>query len=276
MYAFITGIKNDRDKRESFIVSLIVHLLLLLLFILPFVKQYEFESKFHSIAVNFTTELEAPQYFEEVAVASASKNKTQVPKEAQKAAPVVSEVEEKKAPVTSTKEPQKTTKAAIVSESTQTLEEVNVVSENIEEEKVDPAPTNAELVEEKKKAFSNLFKQSTVHSNNADEGTSLEPSTADIGDLVTGSGNVEGGLSGRAIISAPSIHDKSNHQGIVKVEICVNAQGRVISSDFRQKGSTTTEQYLIKLAKESVFEYQFTASDTPQQCGLITIEFRNS
>jgi len=81
------------------------------------------------------------------------------------------------------------------------------------------------------------------------------------------------GLSNRKVLFQPEIQDHSYKQGRVVINICVNAEGDVTSARYTQKGSTTTDAYLIELAEKSALLYKFSRSTVPKQCGIVNIVF---
>ncbi|GEM_PF-1909087 len=94
-----------------------------------------------------------------------------------------------------------------------------------------------------------------------------------------GRGQTEGfsfDLAGRDILAWPRINDRSNKEGIVVVEIVVDPSGRVVSARPGVRGSTTTDPYLLKLAKDAALKTQFTAAPNraTDQIGTLTIHFK--
>lgn len=92
--------------------------------------------------------------------------------------------------------------------------------------------------------------------------------------LSGGLGAVGGGLSGRGIIFEPKIVENSQKTGKVVVKVCVDQSGDVISAKYTQRGSTTTDSELVKVAEEAANKYRFTEGDLAEQCGTITIDFK--
>jgi outer membrane biosynthesis protein TonB len=129
-----------------------------------------------------------------------------------------------------------------------------------------------------KSKFSDLFSGGgSAGDNNSDQAkgdTKGDPNAKALEGISTGSGRVGGGLGGRGILYEPKIKDNSQKAGKVVVKVCVNKSGKVISSKFTQKGSTTTDAHLVKIAKESAVKYKFSASEIEEQCGTITVDFK--
>lgn len=93
----------------------------------------------------------------------------------------------------------------------------------------------------------------------------------------TGSGNGSGisfALTGRNMIRAPQVNDKSQETGKVVVDITVDKSGTVIGAIPGGRGSTTTSAYLFRLAKEAAMRAKFNPSDEADiQKGTMTFIF---
>lgn len=96
------------------------------------------------------------------------------------------------------------------------------------------------------------------------------------GGLVPGTGgDIGGGLSGRGVARRDRPNNSTNQFGTVVITVCVNQDGRVISAEYTQKGSTTSVGSLIDLAIASARKFQFAqnANAPDKQCGTITYRF---
>jgi TonB family protein len=85
---------------------------------------------------------------------------------------------------------------------------------------------------------------------------------------------VGGGLGSRGVTYEPKISDNSQKVGKVVVNVCVDRSGKVISAEYTQKGSTTTDSDLRELAERSARKFVFTESGIEKQCGTITVDFK--
>ncbi|MEP7268331.1 MAG: hypothetical protein ABI844_11960 [Saprospiraceae bacterium] len=101
-----------------------------------------------------------------------------------------------------------------------------------------------------------------------------DPNADNLKGISTGSGKVGGGLNGRGVKYEPTIQENSQKTGRVVVNVCVDADGKVISAKYTQKGSTTTDATLRQIAEENSAKFKFTASSIDQQCGTITFDFK--
>lgn len=87
-------------------------------------------------------------------------------------------------------------------------------------------------------------------------------------------GSVGGGLGGRKVLSLAKAAYNSQKQGTVRVKICVDSNGKVISAEPTQSGSTTTDGGLRAAATAAARQGRFAAepgADT--QCGWIEYNF---
>lgn len=89
-------------------------------------------------------------------------------------------------------------------------------------------------------------------------------------------GEIGGGLKGRKVLRKPNIKDNSQATGKVVVKVCVDKNGKVISSEYTQKGSTATDKGLIDKAVEGVKGYKFEpdSSHRDKVCGTISVTFK--
>lgn len=97
------------------------------------------------------------------------------------------------------------------------------------------------------------------------------------GDNSTGKGdsNVGGGLTGRGLDSKPSVTNRSQKQGKVRIKVCVDPKGNVVSAVYSISGSRTQDSYLVDLAKQSAKKFKFSSNPmAPEsQCGHIDFDF---
>jgi periplasmic protein TonB len=129
----------------------------------------------------------------------------------------------------------------------------------------------------KKKQFSDLLKKSNPGNNNnsGSQGQANgDPNASNLDGIAKGSGRIGGGLSGRGVVYEPQFVDRSQKTGKVNLSICVDATGKVSKAEFTQKGSTTSDPYLIDLARRTSLKYKFTASEITSQCGTVSVDFK--
>jgi len=82
-------------------------------------------------------------------------------------------------------------------------------------------------------------------------------------------------LKGRELERKPDRMTDAEEDGIVKIEIIVNAEGKVIKAAYTPKGSTTTNARLISKAQQAAYQYKFNKSPDgkSEQYGTVTVYF---
>jgi len=131
--------------------------------------------------------------------------------------------------------------------------------------------------EESKSSFSEAFKGSGKGSTNkpGSEGdTNGDPDAEKLKGISSGKGKIGGGLSDRGVAYEPPIREQTQKSGRVIIKVCVNKKGDVISADYTQKGSTTNDADLRRIAKNAAEKFRFTEGELNKQCGTITINFQ--
>ncbi len=101
-----------------------------------------------------------------------------------------------------------------------------------------------------------------------------DPDASRVEGITTGSGQVGDGLGGRGILRSPAVSDNSQKTGRIVLRVCVDASGKVISADFTQRGSTSTDSQLISIAKRNAQAWRFSEGTADRQCGTITYDFK--
>ncbi|HLF65747.1 MAG TPA: hypothetical protein VI603_18445 [Saprospiraceae bacterium] len=101
-----------------------------------------------------------------------------------------------------------------------------------------------------------------------------DPKATNLRGVSTGSGMVGGGLGNRGVKYEPTISDNSQKVGKVVLNVCVDKSGKVVSAEYTQRGSTTTDSDLRALAERSARKFIFTESPIEKQCGTITVDFK--
>ena len=101
-----------------------------------------------------------------------------------------------------------------------------------------------------------------------------DPNSDILEGISTGSGKIGGGLGSRGVLSAPDVSDNTQKSGRVVVRVCVDSSGKVISADFTQKGSTTSDSQLRATAIRNAKKYKFAKGSIDKQCGTITYDFK--
>jgi len=91
-----------------------------------------------------------------------------------------------------------------------------------------------------------------------------------------GPGGISYSLQGRGFQALPSPKYDYQGEGRVVVEVSVDRSGKVVQATPGTKGSTTLDEYLLKVAKEAALEARFEVKqDAPAiQKGFITYNFK--
>lgn len=298
--------QEKKKRRDSMALSLIIHAFLLLFFLFPLFSFYSKNEppRFQGIQVALgdpqieqrNTPAAKQEKQEEKKVVQKKTKAAAKPSKAtkSKSAPqkVVSQTREDESPVVATKKKvvSKKTDAKAEAKKKAKLEankqreaeearkkaEEEAKKEAEEAERAEEARKKAEAAKKKadaKKKFQGLLdnSSSTAPAGGQENG---HPNAEALKRLSTGKGRIGDGLGDRKVLYAPQIKDNSQKTGRVKVNICVNAAGKVIKAQFTQKGSTTTDANLIDLALEGAEKYEFSTSKATEQCGEITIDFK--
>lgn len=127
-----------------------------------------------------------------------------------------------------------------------------------------------------KSKFGSMFSKGKGSGGNA--GNQGDPSGDSTGEALrgtsTGVGIIGGGLDGRGLTYSPRIQDNTQKSGKVVVKVCVNSSGDVISAEYTQAGSTTTDMELRNIAVTNARKFRFSPHSVDKQCGTISIDFR--
>ncbi|HXB44922.1 MAG TPA: hypothetical protein VNV85_12730 [Puia sp.] len=81
------------------------------------------------------------------------------------------------------------------------------------------------------------------------------------------------GLQGRKIIGTPSFTDEFNENAKVAVDIHVDGNGNVTSSDYQMRGSTTSESSMVAIALRKAKQVKFN-SGSQESFGTLVFNFK--
>lgn len=291
--------KEEENRQKGLIVSFVVHALLLLLCLIPYMTYEDPPKQLSGITVAFgspdggagdvaptTEETVEPQESKPTESSSANNNQESKAPEKQnevaqpkKAAVPISDVTPlQDESVVAAEEAQKQKAEA----DAQAAAEAEVIKRQAERLAAQEAQRKAEeeakkaALDKSKSTFSDLFGQGSGNNNSTgNQGDpNGDPNSSALDQIATGSGRIGGGLSNRGVVFEPEINDSSQKTGKVVIKVCVDSSGKVVEADYTQRGSTTTDKYLVDVATKAAMKYQFTPSDVETQCGSITIEFK--
>jgi hypothetical protein len=81
-------------------------------------------------------------------------------------------------------------------------------------------------------------------------------------------------LTHRNILETPIIENETDKFGVVRMDVCVNQKGEVISIKYNKEDSDTKDEELIKMAENFTKQYLFEKSHLSRQCGYIIFKFQ--
>ncbi|MFT6336528.1 MAG: membrane protein involved in colicin uptake [Saprospiraceae bacterium] len=290
--------KEEENKQKGIIVSVVIHLLLLLLCLIPYMAIEDKPEQLSGILVSFgspengssdaapISDNDQPTQDSKPSESSSADDDSKSTAPAQEEA--VSKPKEAAAPIQeitpisetsdiaakeAKKEKSKRDKEAAEADKLKSQAEERAKLEA--QKKADEAAKKAAL-DAKKGQFSDLLGSGKGNNNNTgNQGVpNGDPNSSALDQLATGSGRIGGGLSNRGVLFEPEINDSSQKTGKVVIKVCVDKTGKISEAKFTQRGSTTTDKYLVDIATKAAKKYQFTPSDIETQCGNITIEFK--
>ncbi len=92
----------------------------------------------------------------------------------------------------------------------------------------------------------------------------------------SGSGTGGYGLGGRSLVSNGKVQQDCNQEGRVVVKIVVDRNGKVISAEPGQRGTTNNDPCLMEPARRTAFMHRWnTDSNAPsQQIGFVVVNFK--
>jgi hypothetical protein len=272
---------NEKHKNTGYIVSLIAHILVIIILLMPLlIREPVNEAEgillvFGDPDAGYMNEL--PTAPEPSLTKPLESNSNNSPSES-----IVSKAKEDVAPVKAT-DNKKTTTPNANDAITKAKKAEDDAKKQLELERKNREAAERAIAEKEaadranqKKKYSDLFgKGQGTNGTPGNQGSEKgSPDGKALEGISKGSGRIGGGLNGRGVEYEPSFTDNSQKTGRVTLSICVNNQGNVSKAEFTQKGSTTSDPYLIELARKSALRYKFTKSDIETQCGTVTIDFK--
>lgn len=282
------SIQEKEDRKNSFYLSTAIHIILLImLLMIPFKKAIIAETEMQGIVVNFGNPNAGNENsIEEPLLAAASESeKTEEVTEKKVVKEVPTKVEEVK-PVKETPaakidtklveetSPVVATKEVVLEKQTKKVETSEASPSTSSSQSKSNEKSEAEKLAESKAKFGSLFGGGSTGTEDDQKGEDFGvPDASALEGLSKGKGEAGDGLGSRGLVYEPKIEDNSQKSGTVVVKVCVNKQGNIVSSKYTQRGSSTTDSYLIDLAEKSAKKYRFTPSNVDEQCGTITIDF---
>lgn len=270
------SLENKNEKR-SWIISIVIHIALLFIIFIPFLHTFPKDQTDEGILIAFgdtqSGQTDVPETATDIPVQEASASSSA----SKNAESIASENTVAEAPVTAADKKRKTTKP-VTSPSTATPQKSDTEAERRKEQqrREELKKAEEENAQKQKKKFSDLFGKGQGSNNTSGQQgeSSGDPGKTALEGISKGTGKIGGGLSGRGIMYTPEFNDNSQKTGRVALQICVNSEGQVTQADFTQRGSTTSDAYLIQIARQTALKYKFSKGEVDQQCGTLTIDFK--
>jgi tetratricopeptide (TPR) repeat protein len=85
---------------------------------------------------------------------------------------------------------------------------------------------------------------------------------------------INNGLGDRNLEHLPNIFILSTEDGVVVIDVCVDASGKVIESTFNREESTIFRSSLTSLALRKSREFEFSNANRAEQCGKIVYRIK--
>lgn len=86
--------------------------------------------------------------------------------------------------------------------------------------------------------------------------------------------SIGGGLKGREVIYTPQLENTTGKSGTIRLNICVDNNGRLVRSTLQTDRSSTKDADLVAVATTLIKQYKFNNSASSRQCGYIIFEFK--
>ena len=86
--------------------------------------------------------------------------------------------------------------------------------------------------------------------------------------------SINNGLGGRKLNSKPNIFMLSDQDGVVVIDICVDASGRVVEAEFNRDASTIFRSSLTSLSLRKTKQFTFLPSKRKEQCGSLVYRIK--
>lgn len=85
--------------------------------------------------------------------------------------------------------------------------------------------------------------------------------------------SVGGGLKGRTVVQRPELVNTTGKSGTIRLNICVDNDGKLVRSTLQTDGSSTKDASLVAVAESLIKQYKFNNSASSRQCGYVIFEF---
>lgn len=112
------------------------------------------------------------------------------------------------------------------------------------------------------------LKETIVIKEAPEKGTSNSATTG------TATSKVRSALSHRKLNYKPELINETDKYGVIRVDVCVNAKGQVVSVQYNKSDSDTKDEDLVKISEQLAKKYVFEKSHLTRQCGHIIFKYQ--
>lgn len=256
-------IAEKNNKRSGLVSTVLIHIALILLFAFFGMNYMVPPPEEEGITINF-------------GYTDAGKNNLESEKPAEENTPITETA-------TTEPEPQEVVEDEVMTQETEEAPVIDKKKEPKKEAVKKPKKEKPKPDAKATEALNNWKNNKNTKSGGGDGNTDKVGNQGDInGDKNSknydGGGNGKGisyNLSGRNMVTSPSIKDNSQEEGKVVVDIIVDKYGNVIRASPGARGSTTASSILYKKAKEAALKTKFNANPdvAEEQKGQMTFIF---
>jgi hypothetical protein len=81
-------------------------------------------------------------------------------------------------------------------------------------------------------------------------------------------------LTHRDVLESPTIGNETEKFGVIRIDICINQKGEIITVKYNKNDSDTKDEELIEMAENFAKQYLFAKSHLSRQCGYILFKFQ--
>ena len=85
--------------------------------------------------------------------------------------------------------------------------------------------------------------------------------------------SIGGGLKNRKTIYIPSLVNTTGKSGTIRLNVCVDNNGRLVRSTLQTDRSSSKDADLVATATTLIKQYKFNSSASSRQCGYVIFEF---
>lgn len=85
---------------------------------------------------------------------------------------------------------------------------------------------------------------------------------------------IKGSLESRKVVTSPKITSNTSKRGKVALKVCVDKNGKVTDASFTQKGSTSSDIQLVRMAIANAKKWKF-AKGKQRECGILFYDFKS-